>query len=253
MSNRSQRYGQHFLNSSKLAERIVESAAVDNELVVEIGPGKGILTKHLARRARKVIAVEIDSRLANRLEALNIPRVEVINDDFLSVKLDRFESPVVVGNIPYGITTAIIEKLATGKAVLKRALLTIQREYGSRMTAPVGASDYGFLSVYANHHFRIDRRFVIPSRYFSPRPKVSSVVVTMIPFKSGYDEDYERRFFSFVSGVFRYRRKSLKNAILNHLEYLPGGPDSAVLSKRPQHLSIGDFHRIYSTISAADE
>jgi 16S rRNA (adenine1518-N6/adenine1519-N6)-dimethyltransferase len=253
VSNRSKRFGQHFLNSRKLAERIVRHARVDNELVIEIGPGKGILTKQLAKRAGKVIAVELDRHLADYLAALNIPGVDVMNLDFLSLKLSDFENPIIVGNIPYGITTAIIEKLAAGKNNLKKALLTIQKEYGARMVAAAGASDYGFLSIYANYHFHIKREFVIPARYFSPRPKVSSVVVTIMPKKSLLDEDYERKLFGFVSGVFRYRRKSLKNAILNHLEYIPDGLDPMVLSKRPQHLHFDDFHRIYSKISRLDE
>lgn len=253
VSSRSRRFGQHFLNSNKVAERIVESARVDNELVVEIGPGKGILSRQLAKRARRVIAVEFDSRLADYLAGLNLPSVDVVNDDFLSFDLHGLGSVVVVGNIPYGITTAIIEKLAACKKNLKNALLTVQKEYGSRMAAPAGASDYGFLSVFVNYHFRVMREFGIPPRYFSPKPKVSSVVVTFLPQGSLFSEDYERRLFAFVSGVFRYRRKSLKNAIRSHLGFVPSGLEAGLLSKRPQHLSISDLHRAYSTISAVYE
>lgn len=253
MSSRRKRFGQHFLNSRKFAERIAESAGVDNELVVEIGSGKGILTRQLAKRARRVVAVELDSRLANILEELKIPGVDVLNRDFLSLELGDFEAPVVVGNIPYGITSAIIAKLAASKSNVKKVLLTIQKEYGSRMTAAVGGSDYGFLSIYANYHFEVVRGFVIPSRYFSPKPMVSSITVAIRPKESSFPEEYERRLFDFVSGVFRYRRKSLKNAILHHLRLLPRGLDPVLLAKRPQHLSIDDFHRIYSKITLSDE
>jgi len=253
VSSRRKRFGQNFLNSRKFAERIAQSAGVDNELVVEIGSGKGILTRQLAKRARRVVAVELDSRLANFLEGLKIPGVDVLNRDFLGLELGDFETPVVVGNIPYGITSAIIEKLAASKSNVKMALLTVQKEYGSRMTAAVGGSDYGFLSIYANYHFELVRGFVIPARYFSPKPMVSSIIVTFKPKKSSFPEDYERKLFEFVSGVFRYRRKSLKNAILNHLRLLPHGLDPALLAKRPQYLSIDDFHRIYSRISLSDE
>lgn len=253
MSSRGKRFGQHFLNSRKFAERIAQSAGVDNELVVEIGSGKGILTRQLAKRARRVVAVELDSRLANFLEGIKIPGVDVLNRDFLSLELSDFGNPVVVGNIPFGITSAIIDKLVACKRNVKMALLTLQKEYGSRMTAAVGGSDYGFLSIYVNYHFEVIRGFVIPARYFSPKPGVSSITVTIKPKQSSFPEEYERRLFEFVCGVFRYRRKSLKNAILNHLRLLPRGVDPALLAKRPQDLSIDDFHRIYSTISLSNE
>ena len=241
--------GQHFLNSTRVAERIARAAAVDGEIVVEIGPGKGILTRQLALFARKVIAVEIDSRLAEALRDLSMPNVDVLHLDFLKFDLDRLRDVVIVGNIPYSISTSIIEKLIGNKAVVKKALLTVQKEYGAKMTAPHGSRAYGYLSMYANYHFEIRRLFSIPARYFSPSPKVSSVVVALLPKKGVFEDNDEEELFRFVSGVYRYRRKSLKNAIMSHLNRLPGGIDKSLLSKRPNELTVSEFYTIYQVIS----
>lgn len=243
------RFGQHFLNSVKFAGRIADIAGVDHELVVEIGSGRGILTRQLAERAKKVIAVELDRRLARFLEAGQIPGVEVVNRDFLDLELSDLKTPVIVGNIPYGITSAIIEKLAGNRRQMKRAVLTVQKEFAGRMVARAGSPDRGYLSVYANYHFAISREFAIPARFFSPRPKVSSVVVTLRPKESVLDEGSEKRLFEFIAGVFRYRRKSLKNAIMKHMEWRPRGPLPELFARRPQHLDFNDFRRIYELIA----
>lgn len=241
--------GQHFLNSTKFAERIAHNAKIKNSVVLEIGSGKGILTKQLAKQASKVVAIEIDSRLAEHLRKLDLPGVQVLNLDFLKIGLQDWGNIVVVGNIPYSITSAIIQRLAENKEYLERAVFTVQREYAARMIATEGSSEYGYISLYAQHHFEIHKEFSIPPRFFSPKPKVSSVVITLNPRTTEYDAAYEVQFFEFVAGVFRYRRKSLKNAILNYQRRLPVGLDDPRLSRRPQYLSLEDFHEIYQKVS----
>jgi 16S rRNA (adenine1518-N6/adenine1519-N6)-dimethyltransferase len=249
MSKRRRILGQHFLNSPRFAARIAEIAETRDEVVIEIGAGKGILTKQLARKARRVIAVEIDARLADHLESMQLPNVEVINRDFLQVELNDLGNPMVVGNIPYNITSAIIRKLIQDKCYVKRATLTVQREYAAKIMAPMGRPAYGYLSICVNHYFAVSKKLVIPARYFSPRPSVSSVVVLLNPKKGGIDKDYETRLFEFIAGVFRYRRKSLRNAIMSYLGHLPYGIPEDMLRKRPQHLSLGDYQSIYAVIS----
>jgi 16S rRNA (adenine1518-N6/adenine1519-N6)-dimethyltransferase len=232
-----------------MAERIARAACVEGELVVEIGPGKGILTRQLAVLAKQIIAVEIDARLAARLEDLKIPRVEVRHLDFLKLDLDAFDQPVVVGNIPYRISSLIIEKLIASKNSVMGAVLTVQKEYGAKMTAALGQRGYGQLSICANYHFDIRKLFAIPARYFSPSPEVSSVVIALKPKKGMFNGIDEEEFFRFVSGVFRYRRKSLKNAIQSHLRRLPHGMDHEILSKRPHELGINDLYRVFNMIA----
>ena len=249
MSIRRRILGQHFLNSSRFAARIAEIAETDDEVVVEIGAGKGILTKQLAIRARQVIAVEIDPKLADLLERMQLPNVKVINRDFLQMGLGELDNLVLVGNIPYRITSAIIRKLIQDRCYLKRATLTVQREYGVKMMAPVGSTSYGYLSIYINYYFDASRKLVIPARFFSPRPSVSSVVVKLCPKAGSIDQDCETRLFEFIAGIFRYRRKSLRNAIMSYQGRLPRGISEDMLRKRPQQLSLGDFRSIYAVIS----
>ncbi len=239
------RLGQHFLNSTKMAAQIVRVARVEGDVVVEIGAGKGILTRQLATRAKKVIAVEIDSQLACKLKDLRIPGVDVLNRDFLKVDLHELGAMIVVGNIPYSITSDILDKLVEHKNDINRVVLTMQKEYGDKMMASIGEPAYGYVTVYTNHHFVPRKEFLIPPRYFSPRPKVSSVVVSLEPRLTRNDAEYERRFFAFVAGIFRYRRKILKNAIAIHLGYLPDGIAEDALNKRPQHLRISDLHAMF--------
>lgn len=243
------RLGQHFLNSAKFAERIAGLADTDHELVIEIGAGRGILTRPLARRARKVVAVELDRRLAQRLQAEKIPGVEVLNRDFLDVELSDFRAPVIVGNIPYAISTAIIEKLARCRGHMKQAVLTVQKEFAARMAAAAGSPDRGYLAVYANYHFTITREFAIPPRFFSPPPRVSSVVVRLRPNEPVLDPEAEQELFRLVAGVFRYRRKSLENALTNHLGCKPVGRLPDLFAQRPQHLEFEDFRRVYEFIT----
>ena len=248
MHSRRKRYGQHFLNSRKIAERIAQRIGTGNDVILEIGPGKGILTEYLAERSGKVIAIELDRRWADHVTAMGLPNVEVLNHDFLGVDLTAFGRMAVAGNIPYGITTQIIEKLARSKDNLTVVLLTIQKEYGSRMTAAVAEPDYGFLSLFVNYHFDVRKEFLVPARYFAPQPKVDSVVITMRPKKGRCRADDEAKFFDFVSGVFRYRRKSVKNAVMHLIDHIPVGLDQTLLGKRPQHLNVDDFYRIWSAL-----
>ncbi len=245
--------GQHFLNSPKFAERIVRIAAVDKRVVVEIGPGRGMLTGYLAERADSVIAVEIDGNLAQRLNELKMHGVRVVNGNFLKFDLRGLGRVVVIGNIPYSITSAIIQKLARDRHFVDHAVLTVQKEYAFRMTAPVGTSEYGYLSIFTNHHFNVRKELNIPARFFSPRPKVSSTVITLLPKQSPYHASYEARLLDFIAGVFHYRRKSLKNAIINCGLHLPEDYDDRRLGLRPQHLSLADYDEIFTLISGYHE
>jgi 16S rRNA (adenine1518-N6/adenine1519-N6)-dimethyltransferase len=180
---------------------------------------------------------------------LNIPGIQVLNADFLKINLQDWGNVVVVGNIPYSITSAIIHRLVENGEYIERAVLTVQKEFAVKMMAAAGRSEYGYISVYANHYFMVRKEFTIPPRFFTPRPKVSSAVISLSPRTRKYDALYEARFFEFVAGVFRYRRKSLRNAILSYRKYLPAGLDDRRLENRPQYLSIEDYHEIYQKVS----
>jgi 16S rRNA (adenine1518-N6/adenine1519-N6)-dimethyltransferase len=239
------RLGQHFLKNKLFARKIVDFAKIDNEVVLEIGAGKGILTKFIAERAKKVYANEIDSGLIENLKSIDYSNVTVVNKDFLKLDLKKFRKPIIVGNIPYFITTQILEKLTEQINCFKRAILTIQKEYGERILAKVNSRQSGSITHFINYHFSARKGFIIPAKYFYPKPKVSSVVISLIKKKPPFVLKDKERFFEFIRGIFRYRRKSVKNAIKNYLHRLPEGIDSHLLKKRPENLTLSDFKKIY--------
>lgn len=242
------RFSQHFLNSKKLAGKIVDHADIDGETVVEIGAGKGFLTKLISAHATRVYAVELDRELISTLEKLDLPNVSVINDDFLQLDLTSFRKPVIVGNIPYAITTQILEKLARQKKAFKRAILTIQKEYGARLLAKAGFPQYGSITLFVGYHFSVKKLFSISARLFSPQPKVSSMVIKLHGRKSPFSLKDERSFFEMIKGIFCYRRKYIKNALRNCLYEVPQDIDSALLKKRPGDLTLDDYYSIYCRV-----
>jgi 16S rRNA (adenine1518-N6/adenine1519-N6)-dimethyltransferase len=245
------RLGQHFLNSTRLAKKIVGFAAIDkHDIVLEIGPGKGMLTKQILEKAKKVYAVEIDTTFVKYLQTMTLPRVIVLHKNFLTLHLRDYDTPVVIGNIPYSITTPILQMLTVQRDYFKRAILTIQKEYGDRILAQVGCRQYGSITLYLNYYFSIKKGFVIRAGNFSPRPKVSSVVISLIKKQPPFALKNEEKFFQFIRGIFRYRRKSLKNAIMHYLGKLPDNINAELLSKRPEKLSIDDFYYLFNTLEA---
>lgn len=239
------RYGQHFLNSPRIAQRIVDFAQVDDQTVCEIGAGKGILTKLLAHRAEKVFAVEIDPAIAARLGSEVASNVEVIHDDFLKVNIADFGTSVIVGNIPYSITTEILDRLIAQKKYLSRAVIMLQKEYGDRLQASVGSPVYGALTMYANYYFTIRKGFRVSARYFTPKPRVNSVVLSFEKKNPEFFLQDETEFFNFVKTVFRYRRKSLRNALMQVVEAIPDGVGKNILTRRPQDVTCKELYALY--------
>lgn len=245
------RFSQNFLNSQGVVKKICTFARIENETVLEIGAGKGMLTRELARRAAKVFAVELDRNLAHKLAETGNSMVEVICEDFLGLDLSRFKAPVVIGNLPYAITAKVIETLARQKQYFDRAVLTVQREYAQKMLARPGENGYDPMSIFVNYHFTPQKGFVIPARYFTPRPKVNSMVVALGKRPPGFALENEDRFFEFIKGIFRYRRKQLRNSLHNYLGKVPDDIDGDLLTKRPDELRVRDFYAIYTLISHA--
>jgi 16S rRNA (adenine1518-N6/adenine1519-N6)-dimethyltransferase len=191
------------------------------DLVVEVGPGLGALTGFLAQQAARVVALEVDSALAAYLrEELfsEESRVEVICQDvlrydFRQLALEAGTPLVVVGNLPYQITSPLLFKLAEDKAAVSRALLMMQQEVGVRLTAAPGSKDYGILSVLLQYHFTLTRLFSLGPANFFPPPQVTSVVVRLLPRRpdpAARDEAFLARV---VKAAFATRRKTLKNTL----------------------------------------
>jgi len=222
------RFGQNFLVREDLAQRIVEHCHLrEDDVVVEIGPGAGALTPLLAQRVRRVIAVEKDFGLAALLreELAESARVEIVEGDFLEFDLARaardhgVERLAVVGNIPYNITTPVLERLFEQRASVRSAVLLVQKEYAARLAAAAGTPEYGSLTLFARYHALLDPLMPVRAAAFWPRPDVDSMLVRFfMRERPPVDVPSEALLFRIVRGSFQMRRKQLSNTLEAALE-----------------------------------
>jgi len=209
--------GQHFLNDPSIIARIIQAAQLDSEdLVIEIGPGPGKMTRFLAGKVKKVIAIELDDKLYEKLrgELYGYGNIELVCGDALEYSYDKLDDFKVVANIPYYITTPIIFRLFDVKEKLKSMTLTVQKEVAERIVAKPGGKDYGVLSIMVQYYAETSLKFIIPKEAFRPVPKVDSAVVhiTVLEKPSVTVQD-EKLFFRIVKTAFSQRRKMLSNSL----------------------------------------
>jgi 16S rRNA (adenine1518-N6/adenine1519-N6)-dimethyltransferase len=211
--------GQNFLDDAEAIQRIAASIGdLAGRTVVEIGPGGGAITGELAARAAHVLAVELDHELALFLRVqfppgrVTVVEQDVLQFDFAAASAAAGERLLVVGNLPYGITSPILLKLAASHAALNRAVLMVQREVADRVTAEPGSRDYGLLSVTVQLYGPAQRLFTLPPSAFSPPPEVHSTVFRW-RFAPRFVElgVEEAAFLRFVRQCFAQKRKTLAN------------------------------------------
>lgn len=272
---RKPKLGQHFLVDPSAAARIVEALGdLSQSTVLEIGPGRGALTPLLARRARRLIAIELDRVLAAQLR-MNLAlasNVEIIEGDILAVDLDTIFGPKpgstrpginsrpervkVVGNIPYFLTSDILLRLFEYRKHFETILLMVQREVAERLAAPPGKSEYGLLSATAQLYARIDQLFSLPPQAFSPPPRVHSTVVrlTLDPRLESLRVP-EAEFIAFLKLSFGQKRKTLWN---NLKEKYPAAALRTALAKagvkanvRAEALSLEKTAVLYRALAMA--
>ncbi len=224
MSPKKPKLGQNFLTDPNARLRIVEALGdISSDTVLEIGPGRGALTSLLATRARNLIAVELDRALAPRLTETwqHAQHVAILHADILELDLSEVramtgvsgEGPlVVVGNLPYYITSDILLRLFAQAASVQRAVVMVQEEVADRLAASSGISAYGVLSATAQMHARVEKLFALPPEAFSPPPSVTSAVVRL-EMRPRFEELQVERigFLRFLQTCFRQKRKTLLN------------------------------------------
>jgi 16S rRNA (adenine1518-N6/adenine1519-N6)-dimethyltransferase len=223
--------GQHFLQDSSVALRVVEALGdISQSTVLEIGPGRGALTTMLVRKARRVIAVETDRVLAAqlRMHFSLTPNIEIIEGDILAIDLDTLFGPKpgstrpgmepapqrvrVAGNLPYFITSDILLRLFEYRKYFESIVLMVQREVADRLAARPGTKEYGLLSATAQLYSRVEKLFTVPPGAFSPPPKVHSAVVRlMLSQRLETLTVDEAGFISFLKLSFGQKRKTLWN------------------------------------------
>jgi len=251
------RLGQNFLIDANVRRRIVSSCQLTGEdLVLEIGSGKGELTRLIAQRVKRVVGLEIDKRLSPALieNLAQCENVEIIRKDILKLNLKRdVLTPgritgkiKVIGNIPYYISTPIIEFIIENKDSISSAFLTVQKEFARRITAVCGNKDYGSFSCFVQYYTLPKVLFNISKNSFFPAPKVdSSFLALAIRERPAVEVIDEKLFFKIIRGAFGQRRKTLKNSLLGVIPqeklgafFLKKTIDPRV---RPECLTLQDF------------
>jgi 16S rRNA (adenine1518-N6/adenine1519-N6)-dimethyltransferase len=243
------RLGQHFLRSPSILGRIAAAAVPDVPCpVVEIGPGKGALTDHLLERAQHVYAVEVDSVLVHYLQQKfrDAKNLSILNADILKADLTQWGRIAVAGNLPYYITSPIVEKVLGLGPLLQRGVFLVQKEVAERLTTGPGSRDYGFLTVQTALFADARILFTVPPGAFQPPPKVDSAVVLLEPRPQPLVADAEG-FLRFASVCFRQKRKTLRNNLA--AEYPREGLDSLPeASKRAEQLSVPELASLYERL-----
>ncbi len=254
--------GQNFLRDEGVVEKIISDiSAREGEVIVEVGPGEGVLTERLAERGARVVAIELDDRLIPVLEERfrHYPNVSIVHQDVLQVNMKEVfkscelqgSSYRIVGNLPYYITSAIVRKFLESECAPSEMFFMVQKEVGERICAGVGKMSV--LSVAVQYYADPEMLFVVPKESFDPIPKVESAFIRIVTNNKGQftgDGEETRKFFRMVKIGFSARRKTLENNLANglHLEKILVSElleDAGVSTKaRAQDLSIEGWKKL---------
>ena len=266
--------GQNFLIDEGITRRILVAVTPSaSDILIEIGPGQGALTRHLHKSGAEVIAVEIDSRLIEGLRnEFPQPEFHLMQADALSVDWETLIASViqnrqrrfretqdeprvrVVANLPYYVATAIVERLLSLNTPLYDLTLMLQEEVVDRMTSAPGGREYGYLSILVQYYSIAEKLFSVPANAFSPPPKVTSAIVRLTVRKNNpITIGDEGRFFSLIRAAFAQRRKTIQNnlkAAQSYLAPLPSMREALERAKidggrRAETLSIEEFAELY--------
>jgi 16S rRNA (adenine1518-N6/adenine1519-N6)-dimethyltransferase len=212
---RTRRLGQNFLTDSAAARRMVDAADPGpGETVLEIGPGRGAITRWIVERGCRVVVVEVDPRLAAALGPRFGSAIDVVERSILDVDLAAIAPPdgpglVVLGNLPYSISKPVAMKVVTERASIARAVLTFQREVAERLVARAGTRAYGPLTVLAAETWHVETVFELPPRAFRPRPAVASTVTRWTRRDRTHVDEAALR--ACLAVAFAHRRRTLRN------------------------------------------
>ncbi|MFC1613896.1 16S rRNA (adenine(1518)-N(6)/adenine(1519)-N(6))-dimethyltransferase RsmA [Gemmatimonadota bacterium] len=261
--------GQHFLKSSSIVSRIIDApGSLERAHVLEIGAGRGVLTCSLAERAARFTALEFDRRLCEELvwKLKDKSSVVVLQQDVLEFDIDSWASacapltPVIVGNIPYRITSDLLYKLIGCYQNLSVAVLMLQEEVARKLTAPPGGKPYGLLSVLAGYRAAVEYLFFVGRSNFSPPPKVDSAVVRLDFSASSAVATDEKMFEFLVRRLFRDRRKQIQKVLRTDPRFKLSGSrleelarrTGIDLSRRPEELSVEQFIALTAGLNDSD-
>lgn len=257
--NFKKKYGQNFLVDENIVRKIVDIPIKDNSLVIEIGCGDGRLTKFLCSKFDKVIGYEIDLEVKERLlsNLVGFSNYNIYFDDFMKrdvladLKKYSYDHLYVIANLPYYITTPILEKIIDLDLDIEIIRVMVQKEVGDRFSASVGTKNYGSLTVYLNYNYDVRKDFIVNRNSFYPRPNVDSIVVSFYKKNKLFVKNLDA-FYKLVRDSFRFKRKTIKNnlkdydlSLIEEVLVLHGYD----LSIRAEQISVDIFCEISNKLS----
>lgn len=247
------KFGQHFLADENIAKKIVNELNYKNKKqkinCIEIGPGKGILSKYLIKKTEynlKMVEIDHDTikYLNNNLPELNN---KIIHADILKLNIpENFTPPIIIiGNLPYNITAPIFFKILENKNIIQQVVAMIQKEVAQRIVASHNNKTYGILSVLLQTFYKIEYLFEVGNNVFSPKPKVNSAVIKLTKTEIQPHIKHWNKYKKLVKTAFNQRRKTLKNALkIYDTTKIP----QKYLKLRAEQLSVDNFLEIYNKL-----
>lgn len=262
--------GQNFLINDDVIEKIIEKSQIEkNDLIIEIGPGLGVLTNLLLEKSDNVVAIELDKRMVEIISKRFILKnnLQIINEDVLKVDLNKLinerkkqtniNKVKIVANLPYYISTPIIMKLLEEKLEIDEIIVMVQKEVAQRLVAKTGTKDVGAITYAVEYFSEAEKVIDVPKESFIPSPKVESAVIKLKIRKEAYVQvKDEKMLFNIIQKSFSQRRKTLVNALVNGKIVESKEKAEKIIKKlnineniRGEKLTLEDFARICNTIN----
>lgn len=224
--NFKKKYGQNFINNNKIINNIIDNSNIfDDTLIIEIGPGAGSLTSALKQFNQPIIAFEIDQETEKFLNKLEDENTKIIYEDFLSSNIIKhlsnydYRNISIIANLPYYITTPIVEKIISLNLPINEIIIMVQKEVGERFSAKPGNKEYGSVTAYLQYYFDINILFMVDRKNFKPMPNVDSCVIKLKPRNKKITLLNEEHFFKLIKDSFKFKRKTLKNNLSNSYDF----------------------------------
>jgi len=247
------KFGQNFLKDSSIIHAIIQSIQpLQDDLLVEIGPGLGALTKPLLEKTKHLFAIELDRDIVNWMQnQYSKNNITIFNEDVLNFNFNQFDKKIrIIGNLPYNISTPILFKCIEDIKIISDLHFMLQKEVVDRMIAAPSSSEYGRLSVMLQYYFAMEHLVHVPKESFDPEPKVESSFVRLIPYDNyPFVANNIVQFGKIVKEAFSQRRKTIRNTLKNFMNANDFENIDINPQLRAENLSVSDFVKISNYLS----
>ena len=242
------KFGQNFLKDAAIIHSIIQSInPLPNDLLIEIGPGLGALTKPLLEKTNRLLAIELDRDIVSWMEnEYSKKNITIFNEDVLNFNFNQFDQKIrIVGNLPYNISTPILFKCIDNILNIKDLHFMLQKEVVDRMIATPSSPEYGRLSVMLQYYFAMEHLLDVPKESFEPEPKVESSFVRLIPYEQyPFIANNIEQFARIVKEAFSQRRKTIRNTLKSFISENDFEKIGINPRLRAENLSVSDFVKI---------